>query len=161
VRLSPGTPAKYANFPIVGEVQYLERVLKDRKIDILCPELFSLMMAEIKPYRAGNHILWSLHELDIIDKHRLLLPLVQVAGISGISVKSEAQEITGNTWSIPAPPPYRIDIALPFQVKNKGKLALSIIFDDGTPFERTAVSETLLVLQRLTSNVVKLLEGVV
>jgi hypothetical protein len=158
-RISPGADAKYFKFPIVNDGQYLESVLKDRKIDVLSPDLFRLMVAEIKPYKAGNTFLWSLHELDIIDKHRLLLPVVQSAGISGITVKNQSEEITGDTWSIDAPPPYRIDIPSTHQVKNEGKLTISILFDDGTPLKGSEVSDTLSVFQRLVSEVVKLLEG--
>lgn len=31
------------------------------------------VLRDLKPYKGGNDLLWGLHQLDIIDKHRLLL----------------------------------------------------------------------------------------
>jgi|SRR5215510_7255930 len=30
---------------------------------------------DLKPYKGGNHVLWTVHDLDIIDKHRLIVPI--------------------------------------------------------------------------------------
>lgn len=35
----------------------------------------------VKAYKGGNDDLWALHELNILDKHRLLLPVIQVTSI--------------------------------------------------------------------------------
>lgn len=37
----------------------------------------------LEPFRGGRYQLWELHEIDIIDKHRLLLTLAELVDFSG------------------------------------------------------------------------------
>jgi hypothetical protein len=161
MRTAPGIPTGHLKFPIFETSKYLEDILRDRKIDTLNPALFRLMTVEIKAYRTGNGLLWSLHKLDLTDKHRLLLPLVQRAGISGITVKDKFKEITGGTWSLSAPPPYRIDIPATHEIKHKGKLSLSIVLDKGTPLQGFEVSQAVTLLVKHVKQIVQRLEAVV
>jgi hypothetical protein len=46
----------------------------------------------LKPYKGGNDHLWGLHELDITDKHRLLITPVIAVGRVGIHVSAEFVE---------------------------------------------------------------------
>ena len=39
------------------------------------PQAAVQIIHELKPYLGGNNLLWSLHQLDIIDKHRALIPI--------------------------------------------------------------------------------------
>ena len=43
----------------------------------------------IQPYGGGNDLLWGLHRLDIIDKHRLLVTAVVVVDKIGFDVETE------------------------------------------------------------------------
>lgn len=38
------------------------------------------LLKAVKPYKGGNDLLWLLHQLDIIDKHRGLVPAYSTVG---------------------------------------------------------------------------------
>jgi len=40
--------------------------------------IVDLLLDIVKPYKAGNVPLWSLHELNILDKHQLLIPVLGI-----------------------------------------------------------------------------------
>ncbi|MGD9852471.1 MAG: hypothetical protein AB7T38_14530 [Nitrospirales bacterium] len=64
-------PFNYVYFPFSeNEEKYQKRKLqklKGAKQNVLD------LMDKVKPYKGGNNILWRLHELNNIDKHRLLI----------------------------------------------------------------------------------------
>jgi hypothetical protein len=73
VLASGGLPDKKTAFPIRDdELAFETGGLKDLKG--ASPEAIRFVRG-LKPYRRGNDDLWRLHRLDIIDKHRLLLPV--------------------------------------------------------------------------------------
>src|SRR5205814_10161229 len=43
----------------------------------------------IKPYKGGNASLWSLHPLDIMAKHHLLVPTIAVTHVSGVCARDD------------------------------------------------------------------------
>ena len=62
---------RYIAYPICDvEAEYL--ALRNGRIKSARPDAISAIDAT-KPYRGGNDVLWRLHKLNIIDKHRLLL----------------------------------------------------------------------------------------
>ncbi len=44
----------------------------------------SRLVHRLKPFRGGNNCLWQLHELDIVDKHRAIVPVV-AANVSTVA----------------------------------------------------------------------------
>src|SRR5271157_1548995 len=57
-------------FPIAKDATTYERD-KARKVEGMRPEVVKVIDA-LKPYKGGNDALWRIHELDNIDKHRIL-----------------------------------------------------------------------------------------
>jgi len=92
----------YTKFPAGETREDVESRLKGRKIDVLSPKLFERIVSEIKPYVVGGNCLVKfLHDLDVSDKHWLLIPLMRVGWINGIVVEDEKGQITlGNTFPI-------------------------------------------------------------
>lgn len=67
---SPG-PFRYVYFPIFESAkEYEERKLE--RIKGMRPEAIKAIDL-VKPYKGGNDQLWRLHQLDLVDKHRLLI----------------------------------------------------------------------------------------
>jgi|SRR5882762_198517 len=73
---SDGEPGAHTAFPIVDpvkfkteqdEVQFIERKIEGMRAVI------KDAIRSVKPYKGGNDILWTIHDLDIVDKHRILL----------------------------------------------------------------------------------------
>jgi len=122
----------YTKFPAGKTREEVESRLKGRKIDVLSPKLFNWIVATVKPYIVdGNCLVKLLHDLDVSDKHWLLIPLTRVATITDIIVEDEKGYITtGNTYPINGDGPYFLDFLPHYKVKNKGKLTLDVVFDD-------------------------------
>jgi hypothetical protein len=77
----------HVKFPFDGESrdQFI-KTCKGRKIAEASPAIFSLILS-IEPYKGGNDSLCALHDLDILDKHELLIPMIQIRVITGIRAK--------------------------------------------------------------------------
>jgi hypothetical protein len=76
-----------AYFPIFQSGRYLAIGLESKKW--LSPAERSIIKT-LKPYRGGNELLWSLHQLDIMRKHRRLIgvePTPAFFRIAGQSVQ--------------------------------------------------------------------------
>lgn len=70
------TALKGTYFPVAADRQEFETAghIRD-KIKRLSPADREHITA-LKPYRGGNDLLWKLHQLDILDKHTLLVPAI-------------------------------------------------------------------------------------
>jgi hypothetical protein len=131
-RALPEILDEYTRFPIRSTRDELESTLKGRKIDVIHPRLFGLVLDEIKPYdRDGNFAIWPIYVLDRQDKHRLLIPLVQYSNIRDIQLQDHTGNLVrGETWSTTTAPPYRVDFRFDVDIKHEGKLTLSIAIDE-------------------------------
>jgi len=60
-------------FPISGNVDEFKRfgMSKMKRLKIAAQDI----ICRLKPYKGGNDLLWKLHQLDILDKHVLLVPV--------------------------------------------------------------------------------------
>src|SRR5271157_1319283 len=73
-------------FPVYPTRKLLEDFIKSREEQQSVVRLSGKLLDTIKPYKGGNVIgdlIYALHQLDIRDKHRLLIPQVQVSHIWG------------------------------------------------------------------------------
>jgi hypothetical protein len=73
VRLN-GNSAKDVHFPFSEAEGELELMIRKRKFDRAATEAVTLLRA-LQPYKGGNILLRALHELDIMDKHQLIIPV--------------------------------------------------------------------------------------
>jgi hypothetical protein len=71
-------------FPFCNTETELDKVIKDRHLDQAGPGVVNIIKM-IKPYRGGNDLLRLLHDLDIIDKHQLLLTTLSFIGLPNMS----------------------------------------------------------------------------
>jgi hypothetical protein len=75
---------KGVHFPFAASAAELERQIKDKNMDRASPEVVNLIRA-LKPYVGGNLALRYVHDLDLMDKHQMVLPVVVAAhGASSI-----------------------------------------------------------------------------
>ena len=56
------------------------------------------LIKELKPYKGGNDTLWTLHRLDILDKHRLLLTAVTRHMITVSHYKPRGDDVLFSAW---------------------------------------------------------------
>lgn len=72
VRLNDRDPAN-VYFPFAESGDELEKMIKRRNMHLAAPEVVELMKS-FKPYKGGNAALRAVHDLDIRDKHQMLIP---------------------------------------------------------------------------------------
>jgi hypothetical protein len=68
------TKPEDAYFPVAkSALQWRDGSYKGAKLVNLLPRLDRRVIENLQPYQGGNELLWSLHHLDIVRKHRRLL----------------------------------------------------------------------------------------
>jgi hypothetical protein len=126
-------------------------------------EVIDIIVDVIQPYERGNgHALWCLHELDIEDKHRLLIANTKLMLIRGISCEDER----GEKFCIPdwlivpnATPIRRLEGHRNVKITDKGKSSLNIVFGDGMPLQGAAILPMLREMMIRVNHTVELLEA--
>lgn len=66
---------RVARFPFAQSDVLLKKEIKDSKC-YMGGKALERAITNIKPFKGGNIALWTLHELNIQDKHRALIPAV-------------------------------------------------------------------------------------
>ena len=124
-------------------------------------DLYNLVLSEIKPHKNGNYELWSIHRLDIQDKHQLVLPLMSNVGVDGLSVRDDKGELhNGGTWGFTYENGFHIDFHPTWEILSTGKLVVSVLFAEDIPYSHQRIVETLGIFSRTVTNTVNRLEGV-
>lgn len=158
---APSAVSDFAKFPVYPTRNKLESVLTGREINISSPALFDLIVTKIRSYEGGNDAVWAIHRLDILDKHRLLVPLITYASVNNIEMENEKGELVkGGTLGLTSSPPWYIHIPDGWHVKNNGKPAATVLFDKGTPVHFMDVFDLLAYYTHLVLQIIELLEGV-
>lgn len=87
-RCLPDKLSGKTKFSVMETKQDLEGTLHGIEVDTRYPRLFECMVMQIQPYKgADNPVVRALHDLDISDKHLLLLNLGTFSTADGISVR--------------------------------------------------------------------------
>lgn len=96
-------PTNKSAFPIFETEREFQKSAPT-KVDGIQKEACALI-EEIKPYKEGNLQLWQLHQLDIVDKHRIIIPVVNenkaVVIDFGAHMKQLFGDKVGNVPSMP------------------------------------------------------------
>jgi hypothetical protein len=167
-----GESTKHVKFPFGTEEtreQFIGRVQKGTVKKCLPEPLWADILDVIKPYKGGNAAICAIHDLDILDKHILLIPVLSVASLTGVHVDDEASglhmvnctiAVHGNRslsaigWSgMLAKRPK-------LHIKDKGKATADILFQNGLPLQRQAIIPTLKQLSQLVSGIIERFEAV-
>jgi hypothetical protein len=75
-------------FPFADSQQALDTAIIDKNFDRAGPEAVALLKT-FEPYRGADNPLRDIHDLDIIDKHRMLVPLADMIGAEDLPGKNE------------------------------------------------------------------------
>jgi hypothetical protein len=128
---------KRIRFPVYPTRKHLEDFIKARETQVSVVNLSGKLLDVIKPYKGGNPVgdcIYALHQLDIRDKHHLLIPQIQVSHVWGDDTEDSAKVAYGanliNTFGT--------------KDQHQGELSASIIFGEGAfPVEGKPVSQTI------------------
>jgi len=144
-------------FPISDTREKLTHALGKGEIKKVKPNLVQFILNTVKPYKTGNSDIWALNKLDIIDKHRLIVPVFTVTRLSGISVKDDSNNTfhnltvtVGNTGTIKP-----ISTFPKLHIQSYGQPDIVILFDKGQPFAGEPVIPKLHQLAKLTTSVIE------
>ncbi len=141
-------------FPVSNDRKHLESSLtKTAKISDSSP-LFDFMVNRVKSYKGGDSDVCAVHQLDIDDKHHLLVPVAHIVSIDGVELQNERGEIDVHTFVARDPLlTHRILIPIGSNVKNEGCVSIRVSFQEGEFIEECEVIPT---LQRFSAKVVRI-----
>jgi hypothetical protein len=149
----------HTKFPFRDSRELLASALEGRNIHVTCPALFDRVITEIRPYRGGDDTLCALHDLDILDKHKLLLPVITYGGAMNVTVQDEHGNVgKGNSIRAYRAESFHVNFRPGVSVKDNGQLALSVIFGDGMPLEGIDIEEVLTGFPHLVAKVINQLQ---
>lgn len=154
--IAHGESPDHTQFPILLKETGLEqKLLKD--LDKAGPVAIGLVRA-LAPTPRGNPMLAALHKLDIIDKHRLILPVactmnveIQVGGFEGmpvITARGGTAPPERTSCFVPAPAGYEACIAHDLSFTG------DVVFPAGTPLAGQPCVETLYELSAVVADIV-------
>lgn len=80
-------------FPFSKTEARLDEAVKNRLAHRVSPKFFDAIIA-LKPHRepGGNELLYFIHEMDLLDKHRLLIPTGDYTQISGAIIRRQVPD---------------------------------------------------------------------
>ncbi len=125
----------HARFPVRDDRQKLEAAVNGGKITQASKAVASFIVDTVKPYEGGNDPIWTLHRLNILDKHRLLLPVMQINAITYIRIKHDGGENIFDPWVITRTRTARHTLRgwRNCEITDKGCASVLILFDKGVP----------------------------
>lgn len=155
-----GTLDTNTRFPVSDTRENLEHRIKGGSIKDF-PNVQGLILDTIKPYGGGNDAIWSLHELNIADKHQLLIPLAEAtrwyevdADVGGLKLRNVSFSISqGRVISAIA-----VGSGAEIHIHKYGKVAGEILFQQGLPLARQPIIPSLLRITEEVTRTVKAFE---
>lgn len=142
-----GGKTKGVYFPFAESDTALEATIKKRLIGRAGPKVVDVVR-RLKPYKGGNLILRGIHDLDIADKHSIIVPVCRVAQCVDIGPSAGgAWDVIPLNFEMRAEDGDLLDVfpANPnVEVGQKFDLATEIEFDEHSPpFAGGGVAEIL------------------
>ena len=162
--LTTGVRDPHTSFPI--------RDTKDQLVAAVCGGLKKKIpkavtdhiVNVVQPYRGGNgSSIWSLHALDIEDKHRLLITKKEWSWIRNIHCKDGRGEcFTIPEWATIDPHTFTHICTghQNVQVVDEGKATFSMVFGDDMPFYGKHILPTLRNLSHFVSHTLDSIEHI-
>jgi hypothetical protein len=144
-------------FPVSDTEEKLKKNLDGSEIKKVAPKLADFFLNEIKPYKDGNYNIWALHQLDVTDKHRLVLPVLAVTRLNGFCAIDEnnnrmcncSARVERNGFINMIKTSAKMSITVP------GEPEFMLFFDKEQPFEGQPVINTLNNLVETVANTIE------
>lgn len=119
---------------------------RNAAIELALPGFGQMLVEDIRSYKAANGFLWPLNKLDVRDKHRLVVPVLNVYEVTGINVVDcNSNRMTNLTAGISGNGSLHVAHfgAGGLKVEDYGKLSARILFHEPGIIEGLSVFETL------------------
>lgn len=117
----------------------------------------------VKAYQTGNRSLWALHDMNIMDKHQLLIPVFDFVRFSDIRLEDDKNKVflashqpifTNNSCR------FNLHRRGVVTVKEKGHAATEIIFDEGVALQRQTVIQSLVEITECVTRTIDTFEKI-
>jgi hypothetical protein len=119
----------------------------------------TFIVETIKPYKGGNGAIWSLHELNIADKHKLLIPIAQATTITGVYAEIGSITLEDSSFSIRDG---RVVNAIgsdeDIHIQKYGKVTGQTFFQEGLPLAGEPIVPSLLRIAEETARAIDAFE---
>lgn len=155
---------EHTRFRIFNDRRHLVTALETGKVKN-APGIIDAMADTVKAYRAGNGPLLALHNLDITDKHELIIPTFNVAALNGFTAFTVTPDGTPNNLigdcSVQIGDGGALIFARgpeDFHIQNPGSPAFNVVFRSGQPFEGKPIVPMLHQFAQLVTDVLDALE---
>lgn len=149
------------HFPFAPSLEDLEATIERRTVHRARPEIVDVFR-ELKPYRGGDDFLYAIHDFDVRDKHKLINPVVNFPGITGIQIFDidGSQRVNSAPGAVLIPTGeerivIRADAGMKIQYNRKAPF--QIMFHEG-PFGRQAVVPSLFQMSELVGKIIATFE---
>ena len=133
-----GVTTKYTMFPIRNTRQELIGPLKNAlETHQISSAVHDFILDTVKPYKAGNYPLWAVHDLNVWDKHQLLIPVLKLMRFVGIRLETNEHTPVneGSIYYLDSPCYITLPDDRPITLKDKGHAAGNILFGLGLAYE--------------------------
>jgi len=135
---------------------------KTKDIEATICNLGRFIIAEIKPYEAGNPFLWKLSKLDAIDKHKFLIPAISLTSVTAFDLhdrknNNRVGQATGTVG--PGGKVNLIGSSSKYEVEGKIEATFEVLFTKETYFDEKPVIETLNKISKAVSETLSHIEG--
>jgi hypothetical protein len=141
---STGVTDHRTRFPIRNErkelVDSINGGLKQKSLadDPSALAIRDVIVDVIQAYQAGNYPLWALHELNILDKHQLIIPVFNLMRITDIRLEDDKKQVflaDGQPFYMDHSYRSKLNREGAITVKDKGRASTGIAFEAGIPFQ--------------------------
>jgi hypothetical protein len=153
-----GDDGKGVYFPFTDDASKLDGAIAARKINKAAPGVEAYIRS-LKPYPGGNDALRAIHDLDIMDKHQLIIPTADAIGIPHLRIGTNEFSNCSFGPLRDGMVPFSFPRAANVQFGQKFYPTLIITFGDGY-FARKPAIETLYELVRLVTEIIDTLEAI-
>ena len=147
-----------SEFPCSETREKLKAALNKGKIEKLCPAFRDFIVNNIEPFERGNgDALWTLHRLDIVDKHGSIILTVSRFSLPSIRInattadKFEGFDITLNQRAKDGP----ILDAAKRKIERDAKATLDVRFAKGQILEGKSVIPSLLQFSKFVEGTIR------
>jgi hypothetical protein len=136
-----GKQTDWTRFPIDDTPERVTKTLDAAlKKEQISQASHGFVLDTIKPYREGNFRLWALHEMNIIDKHQLLIPTFPMMAVEGIRILNDEDNVVEmpvifTDGSMKRRLDYFGGFGKNPKVMDEGRVAIGQGFNLGTPCE--------------------------
>jgi hypothetical protein len=133
-----GSRSDYTRFPVDQSRDALKARVEGGLAKRTSKQVIDCIVESVQPYTGGNgDFICSLNDLDIEDKHRLLIAKTEFKYVDGIIlINDQGKEIRIATWQVRNNliASHPLNGVRNSKVKNHGKASFEVLFGDTLPF---------------------------